>query len=152
MLTNRIRAGIHHVWLVETWHSSLINVFMTNVLVSHCLWRVWVHLNLLLLHINALTMLPLMNTLYRVKTTTWNALIILAHLIGHLHVLIHSHGTLVLHRRLRMHDSHCLVWHILHWLLLSVLYVLNTLLMWLHLINMYLILLIAIFKSCYLFT
>ena len=70
-------------------------------------------------------------------------LVVLVHLVWHLHVLIHTHLRLVLHLRIWVHHSHLLVRNVvvLHLLRLSVLYVFNSLLMWLHLINLFLILL-----------
>jgi len=146
--TNLIRVWIHHVWLVETLHSSWIHRPMGHWLVLHVALRVGVHINLLiLLHIHTLSMRVLMHCLWRVKAISMNLLVVLVHLIWHWHVLIHVHLGLVLHLSIWVDVTHLLVWNVLvlHVGLLSVLYVLNTLLMWLHLINMFLILLIQIF-------
>lgn len=84
-----------------------------------------------------------MHTLWRVKAILVHLLVVLVHLIRHLHVLIHTHLRLVLHLRIWVNHSHLLIWNVmvLHLLGLSVLYVFNSLLMWLHLINLFLILL-----------
>jgi len=144
MFTNLVCVGIHHVWLVETLHWGLIDVGMLHLLVGHWVGVRRVHLNwLVLLHVKWWGVRVLMHTLWRVKAILVHLLVVLVHLIRHLHVLIHTHLRLVLHLRIWVNHSHLLIWNVmmLHLLGLSVLYVFNSLLMWLHLINLFLILL-----------
>lgn len=144
MFTNLISRWIHHIRLVEPLQSGLINIRVRHLWILHLVVTLRMHLNgLLLMHVKWLTVRILMHSLWRVKAIWMDLLVELVHLIWHLHMLIHAHLRLVLHLSIRVHHSHLLIGNalVLQLVLLSVLYVFNSLLMWLHLINMFLILL-----------
>lgn len=140
--TNMVIGSVEHSWLVEVLHLRGIDILVVHLVVPHCRLAIGVEwLLLLLLHIKLLPVLVLMQSLWRV-IVGMDLLVVLVHLTWHLHVLAHAHLTLRLH--LLVQDTHLLSSHVLvlHVLWLSVLYVFHALLMWLHLINSFLILLI----------